>query len=47
MNTIKETWDEIKPTTKEERVEFVKTVGKTIILAVILGTMLYFGCLFS
>ena len=47
MNTIKETWNEIKPTTKEEKVEFVKTVGKTIILAVIGVALIYFGCLFS
>jgi len=47
MNTIKKTWDEIKPTTREEKIGFIKIAGKTIILTVIGVALIYFGCLFS
>jgi Sec-independent protein secretion pathway component TatC len=47
MKDIIEMWKAIRPQTKEEKIEFVKTVGKTIILAVIGMALIYFGCLFS
>lgn len=47
MNDLKELWQAIKPETKEEKIELLKTAGKAIILAVICGALIYFGCLFS
>ena len=47
MKNIIEMWKEIRPQTREEKIELLKDAGKLVILAVILGAMLYFGCLFS
>lgn len=44
MEDIKELWQAIRPHNKEERIELVKTIGKTIILGAICFVLLYLGC---
>lgn len=47
MREIIRTWEEIKPSTSEEWVKFIKTAGQAIILFGILGAMLWLGCALS
>ena len=47
MKDIIRTWGEIKLSTREEWVEFIKVAGQAIILFGILGAMLWLGCALS
>lgn len=44
---MKEIWEEIKPSTREEWVEFGKTVGQAILLFVIGAAIIWLGCALS